>query len=247
MHPDPHPDPGPGDERGLAAVLLCTAREALGVAQGELAAAAGCDEALIRRIEAGDLDVTLDTLERILNESGLELRAEPQRPDGRHTGPHADRREAARVRSALSEARAFRHELGAPPPGPPAGALPDWDGEDPAPGRPFGAAEGRRDGGGRAAGLMRLARVAARATPSRFAQACDIAEPHLARVESGEARPTVGKLAAMLARAGTGLRVRLEVYDDHDDGLHLSAPADPELHRPRPHARRAAPHIAASV
>ena len=135
--------------------VLRAAREALGVGPAELAAAAGCGETLVRRIEAGGLDPTLDTLERILNGSGLELRAGPKPPDGRYAGPTPDRDEAIRVRATLTEARSLREEIGAPAPGPPDGALPDWDGEDPAPGRPFGAAEGRTDGCGWAAVLMR--------------------------------------------------------------------------------------------
>ena len=103
---------------------------------------------LVRRIEAGALDPTMDTVERILNGSGLELRAGPGTPGDLYTGSRPHAAEAARVRSSLAAARAFRAELGAPAPGPPPRALPEWDGEDPAPGRPFGAAEGRTDGGG---------------------------------------------------------------------------------------------------
>ena len=100
--------------RQLAAVLLRTAREVLGVARGELAAAAGCAPGLVRRIEAGDLDPAMDTVERILNGSGLELRAGPGPADGLYAGPRANPAEAARVRSSLAAARALRAELGAP-------------------------------------------------------------------------------------------------------------------------------------
>ena len=51
------------------------------------------------------------------------------------------------------------------------------------------------------------------------------------RICSGAQRLSVGELAGLLERSGAGLRVRLEVYDDHDDGLHLSALSDPERHR----------------
>ena len=217
----------------LASGVLRTAREALGVGPGELAAAAGCAETLVRRIESGVLDPALDTLERILNASGLELRAGHKLSDGRYTGPQPDRDEAARVRASLRLARSLREEIGAPAPGPPQGALPDWDGEDPAPGRPFGAAEGRTDGGGWAAVLVRSAQAEALSDNEAFARACGVAAADLERIQTGELRPAAGELAAMLARAGTGLRLRLEVYDDHDDGLHLSALARPELHRRR--------------
>ena len=145
----------------LAGVLLRTAREALGVEPGELAVAAGCAEGLVRRVESGELDPAMDTVERIPNGSGLELRAGPDPPDARYAGADPDPCEAGRVRSVLAEARALRKELGAPPPGPPAGVLPDWDGEDAAPGRHFGAAEGRRDGGGWAAVIVCSARAEA--------------------------------------------------------------------------------------
>ena len=219
--------------RQLAAVLLRTAREALGVARGELAAAAGCAPGLVRRIEAGDLDPAMDTVERILNGSGLELRAGPGPADGLYAGPRANPAEGARVRSSLAAARALRAELGALAPGPPPGALPDWDGEDPAPGRPFGAAEGRTDGGGWAAVLVRSAIAEARSDTAAFAQACGVDTTTLERIHTGQQRPSVGELATMLAVAGAGLNVRLEVYDDHDDGLHLSALANPERHRRR--------------
>lgn len=236
MTPDTTPPP-PGDH-SLAGALVATAREVLGVEPPEMAAAAGCDEDLVRRIESGELDPAMDTVERILNGSGLELRCGPGPPDRRYSGPVVDGGEVARLRSELAKARALRSEIGAPPPGPPAGALPDWDGTDPAPARPFGAAEGRRDGGGWAALVVSLARTTARATPGRFAEACGITGSRLDLIESGRSRPPIGELANMLAAGGEGLRVRIEVYDDHDDGLHLSARADPELHRPRHAATR---------
>ena len=219
--------------RQLAAVLLRTAREALDVGPGELATASGCAPELVRRIEAGALDPTMDTVERILNGSGLELRAGPGTPGDLYTGSRPNDAEAARVRSSLAAARAFRAELGAPAPGPPAGALPDWDGEDPAPGRPFGAAEGRTDGGGWAAVLVRSAVAEARSDTQSFAQACGTDTATLERIQTGEQRPPVGELASLLAAAGVGLHVRLEAYDDHDDGLHLSALAHPDRHRRR--------------
>ena len=188
----------------------------------------------MRGIESGDVDPAMDTVERILNGSGLELRAGPGTPDGRYYGPLVDPDEAARLRCALGDTCSFRRQLGAPPPGPPAGALPDWDGMDPAPPRPFGAGEGRRDGGGWAALLVRSAIAETRrGDSSAFALACGLDTQALSRIIAGEARPAVGELAAILTRASIGLRVRIEVYDDHDDGLHLSSQTDPDLHRPR--------------
>ena len=231
MQPDTLPEGRDGPN--LAGVVLRTAREALGIDRAALAIAAGCGEELVRRIESGDLDPALDTVERILNGSGLELRAGPSAPTDSYRGPLVDVGEADRLRSFLADARSLRLRFGAPPPGPPTGALPDWDGEDPAPARPFGAAEGRRDGGGWAAVVVRSAIAESRSDRRAFARACGLDEEDLGRIASGEKLPSTGELAALLARAGCGLRVRVEVYDDHDDGLHLSARADPVLHRPR--------------
>ena len=80
---------------------------------------------------------------------------------------------------------------------------------------------------------MRSARAEASATACQYAASAGIREADLDRIESGELRPPVGELARLLDNAGTGLRIRLEPYDDHDDGLHLKALADPELHDQR--------------
>ena len=185
----------------------------------------------MRRIESGELDPTLDTVERILNGSGLEVRAAPVSPGSLYSGPEPDAAEANRVRASLEEARALRADLGAPAPGPPAGSLPAWDGNDPAPARCVGAAEGRHDAGGWGAVLVRSAIAEASGERGAFARAAGLDESALEPLITGEVRPTVGQLAGLLARAGTGLRVRLEVYDDRDDGLHLGAVADPRRHR----------------
>ena len=192
---------------------------------------AGCAEGLVRRIESGDMDPTLDTVERILNASGLEVRAGPAPPNGRYSGAAPDPGEVARVRASIEAERALREELGAPPAGPTVGAQPDWEGQDPAPARHIGAAEGRQDAGGWAAVLVRSAIAEAPGGVEAFAGAAGVDAQTLDRICAGAHRPTVGELARLLERAGTGLRVRLEVYDDHDDGLHLSAVADPERHR----------------
>ena len=63
--------------------------------------AAGCGEDLVCRIECGDLDPALDTVERILNGSGLELRAGPAAPNRSYRGPLVDRDETARLRAVV--------------------------------------------------------------------------------------------------------------------------------------------------
>ena len=80
---------------------------------------------------------------------------------------------------------------------------------------------------------LRSAQAEARRGTPAFAEVCGVTAADLERIQTGELRPAVGELASMLAAGGAALRVRLEVYDDHDDGLHLSALASPELHRRR--------------
>lgn len=221
------------DEALLAVGVLKTARAVLAITPAELASAAGCAEALVCSIEAGDLDPTLDTLDRIVNAVGLEIRAGPHQPTGHYRGPGVDHDEVERLREKLDALNRLRDELGAGPPGPPAGAQPEWDGQDPAPGRQFGSGPTRTEGGGWAALVVRSARAEASATACQYATSAGIMEADLDRIESGELRPPVGELARLLDNAGTGLRIRLEPYDDHDDGLHLKALADPELHDQR--------------
>lgn len=224
-------DAVPGSGGLVAGVLLRTAREVLGCSARELAEAAGCSEGLVRGIESGELDPTLDTVDRILNASGLEVRAAAAPGDGRYRGASPDCGEVVRVRAAVEAARGLREDLGAPPLGPPAGAQPHWDGEDPAPARHIGAAEGRGDAGGWAAVLVRCAVVYVPGGVEAFAHAGGVDTETLGRICSGAQRLSVGELAGLLERAGAGLRVRLEAYDDHDDGLHLAAVSDPERHR----------------
>ena len=63
---------------GRAARLLRIARTATGVSAGELTASAGCAESLVTGIENGKIDPTLDTVNRLVNSVGLEVRAGPQ-------------------------------------------------------------------------------------------------------------------------------------------------------------------------
>lgn len=221
------------DEASLAVGVLKTARAVLAITPAELARAARCPEALVCSIETGDLDPTLDTLDRIVNAVGLEIRAGSHQPTGHYSGASIDRDEVERLREKLTALKRLRDELGAGPPGPPTGAQPDWDGQGPAPGRQFGSGPTRTDGGGWAALIVRSARAEAGVTACQYAAAAGIGEDNLVQIESGGLRPSVGELARILDNAGTGLRVRLEPYDDHDHGLHLKALAGPELHERR--------------
>lgn len=215
----------------LATIVLHTAREALDCGVQQLADAAGCARSLIEQIESGETDPTLDTIERIVNASGLEVRIGLGSfvSCGNEVGP--DPAEVARLRSVVEADRALRGEIGARAAGPPVGAQPEWDGMSLSPGRQIGAAEGRSDCGGWAAVLMKSAMAATHFEMKLFAQTIHVDVQTLERICSGGYRPTVGELTGLLESVGMGLSVRLEVYDDHDDGLHLSALADPMRHR----------------
>lgn len=219
---------GPGADWpvGTAAGLVLVARAALGVRPVELAEAAGCDTELVRAIEAGQLDPALDTVERLVNSVGLEVRAGT---DGEPGTAHsvACESEVERVRRGFSELVEFRRSHGLRPPGPPVGTQPHWDGADPAPPRLFGAGPTRRDGGGWAAILVRSARQRCGMAQTGLAAAAALDRAGVAAIEDGALRPPVKELERVLSAMGFGLRTRLEPYDDHDDGLHLRALSDP--------------------
>lgn len=222
---------------GRAARLLRIARSVTGVSTADLAASAGCAESLVTGIESGQLDPTLDTVNRLVNSVGLEVRAGPQ-PVGsgnqRLPGDGlADADEIGRVRQAFEAARDFRNRYGLTPLGPPPGSQPHWDGEDPAPGHRFRVAEARGDGGGWSALLVRDARDRIKKTQDQVAAVVGISETDVARIETGELRLSVVELERILGLMGLKLHTRLEPYDDHDDMLHLIALKDPELHQHR--------------
>lgn len=66
---------GTGGPHKLAAVLAITARYAAGIDRAELGELAGCGEDLVSNIEDGQTDPSLDTVDRIANSAGLEIRA----------------------------------------------------------------------------------------------------------------------------------------------------------------------------
>lgn len=222
---------------GRAARLLRITRSVTGVSTADLAASAGCAESLVTGIESGQFDPTLDTVNRLVNSVGLEVRAGPQpvgSGDQRLPGDGlADADEIGRVRQAFEAARDFRSRYGLAPLGPPPGSQPHWDGEDPAPGHRFRVAEAREDGGGWSALLVRDARDRMEMTQPQVAAAGGISETDIARIETGELRLSVVELEHILNSMGLELHTRLEPYDDHDDVLHLIAMKDPKLHQHR--------------
>ena len=204
----------------------------MGITVGELAAAAGCNEELVADIEADRCDPALDTVERLVNSVGLEVRAGADGEPGAAFAEVAGT-EAARVRRAFAELAEFRHSHGLRPPGPPVGVQPAWDGTEPAPPRLFGAGPTRRDGGGWAAILVSAARQRTKMAQADLAAAAGLTQACVAAIEDGRFRPPAKELQRVLSAMGCGLRARLEPYDDHDDGLHLRALADPERYARR--------------
>ena len=214
---------------GIGVGLLLTAREVAGVDAAGLAAAAGCDVELVEAIEAGCVDACLDTIERLVNAVALECRIGPGADDGLYSGG-PDAGEVSRLRGELAAAAARRASLGLPALAVPEGAQLPWDGTDPAPPRQHGAGD-TRCGPGKSAILVRYFRsCAGRLSVSEYAKRCGVAAEKIEQIESGAVRPGASAVEELLVRAGQGMRARLELYDDHDDGLHLLALADPDFY-----------------
>ena len=96
----------------------------------------------------------------------------------------------------------------------------EWDGVPPAPPHLYGAGPGRRHEGGWAALLIGPERSFLKMTEAEMATAAGISTAYLEEIESGDYRPTMGEAQRILSAVNIELHVRLEVYEDHDDGLH---------------------------
>lgn len=211
---------------GLAAVLVRTARSARDMTVFEVAVAAGCRPGLVGAIEEGRIDPTLDTVGRIVNSIGYELRAGPSAtPDPRYGA--VDQSEVKRLAAEHLSAATRAAEFGYRPPGPPEGTQPHWDGQHPAPPRLFGAGPSRRDEGGWGAILVSSERSRVGMDRAELAAAAGLRDATVSLIEEGDVVLRVGELQDVLALMGASLDIRLEVYDDHDDVLHLEAAADP--------------------
>lgn len=209
----------------LSAVVLRTALAALEITAEEMAEAAGCDVSLVHRIESGGHDPVMDTLGRLVSVVGLELRC------GVKSAPNpaylrVDPDEAARVAGEIARSREFWGQFGCGSPMP--SHQLEWDGIPPAPPHLFGAGPGRRHGGGWAALLLSLRWDIPEMTRAEIAEAAGIGEAALSAIEAGEYRPPMGEVERILNTVGRELYVHLEVYEDHDDGLHIVALKDPE-------------------
>ena len=169
---------------GLAAVLVRTARAARAMTVGDVAVAAGCGAGLVGAIEDGEVDPTLDTVGRIVNSIGFELRAGPGAgPDTRYMD--VNQAEVERLAAAYQAATARAADFGWCPPGPPEGTQRDWDGQHAAPPWLFGAGRTRRDKGGWAAMLVRSERARVGLDRAGLAAAAGMGEDTVARVEQG--------------------------------------------------------------
>ena len=212
----------------LGAVVLQTGRAAAGVTAAEMAEAAGCDAALVAQIESGEHDPALDTLERLVNSIGLELRCGPRG----ETNPlyrQVDPGEVQRLGDDMMANREFWAQFNRGPSYyPPTGTQAVWDGTPLAPPRLFGAGPGRRDEGGWAAMLVR--RLHSETTVSTAAAAAEagIGVDGLLRIETGAVQPGLAEVQRLFAATGKALWLRLEIYDPHDDVLHQGAVADPD-------------------
>ena len=214
---------------GIGVGLMLTAREVAGVDAAGLATAAGCDAELVEAIEAGGGDPCLDTIERLVNAVALECRIGPGADGGLYSaGPDAG--EVSRLRCELAAAAEHRAGLGLPALAVPEGSQLPWDGTDPAPARRHGA-DDSRCGPGKSAILVRYFRSCTGLSVAEYAKRCGVAAAALEEIESGAVRPGAAAVEELLGWAGLGVRARLEVYDDHDDGLHLLALADPDFYR----------------
>ena len=208
----------------IAAELMSTLSDVMGLSHREIAERAGCEAALIAAIESGRMDPALDTIDRIANSVGLEVRAVLTGAEHDMANLAVVGSERDRVRALLEDAVAFRHDvLGLGP------AVMDpelqllWDGTDPAPPRQWSAGSHRGDDGGHAATLLKLARQRAAVSQQAFAETIGIEVARLGALESGNIQPGIDELVALLRRAQFGLRLRLEIFDPHDDELHREA------------------------
>lgn len=68
---------------------------------------------------------------------------------------------------------------------------------------------------------------------AELAAAAGLCEGTVTCIEEGDVLLRLGELQHVLASMGASLKVRLEVYDDHDDVLHLKAVADPAAYEQR--------------
>lgn len=67
-----------------------------------------------------------------------------------------------------------------------------------------------------ASAFLQLARLEAGLSQRELAERAGVAQPEIARIESGKREPSIPTLQRILAGAGLELRFRLAELDDHD-------------------------------
>lgn len=215
-------------------VVVAALRTVTGLTDTDLAAAAGCSVALIAEIDTGRLRPACETLERIANAVGLELRVGVRRRT--RTSAASDRfdDDYGRVREALAAENSWRASLGQGPLAPPSAAVSEWDGTDPAPARQVSAWPHRTDYGGHAAVNVRYGRnCVLRLDEESFAARIALTASELSDIEDGKVSLSLDDTELLLNHAGLEQFARLEPYDDHDDLLHLAAIAERDRARSR--------------
>ncbi|GAA1537649.1 helix-turn-helix transcriptional regulator [Nocardioides humi] len=78
-----------------------------------------------------------------------------------------------------------------------------------------------------AANLLKDARIRTGLTQQQVADAAGVPRSTIARIETGRMQPTIPTLDTILISIGLELRLRLEVFDDHDRVLDRRAAAYP--------------------
>ena len=215
-------------------IVLAALQKVTGLTDSDLAAAAGCSVALVAEIDTGHLRPACETLERIANAVGLELRVGVRR----RTQPSAvsDRfdHDYVRVREALAAENSWRASLGQGPLAPHSAAVLEWDGIDPAPARQVAAWPHRTDYGGHAAVNVRYGRnCVLQLDKESFAARLALTPSELSDIEDGKVSLSLDDTESLLNHAGLEQFARLEPYDDHDDLLHLAAIAKRDRARSR--------------
>lgn len=79
-----------------------------------------------------------------------------------------------------------------------------------------------------AGNLLKDARLRKGLTQQQVADAAGVPRSTIARIETGVMQPSIPTLDAILISIGLELRLRLDVFDDHDRVLDRLAAANPE-------------------
>lgn len=221
----------PASDDGWGQVVLAGLLAVTDMTPSRLAESAGCDVGLVSAIESGQVRPTWETLERLANAVGLEVRVGVRPSTDTTAVSERFDDDTDRVREALADHNAWRAGLGLGPLAPPSETVPKWDGTDPAPARQVSAWPQRTDFGGHTAINVRYGRnCVQRVDEATFAAAVGLTPAELRDIEHGRLSLSLDDTESLLNRAGLEQFAHLELYDDHDDLLHLDAIAEQQRH-----------------